>query len=313
MAGKRKGTYKITNWSKYNESLVQRGSVTFWFSEDVISQWHHANAQPRRGHPFVFSDTAIETMLVLRELFQLPYRQTEGLGRSLVGLMEVDVAIPDYTSLAKRASSLGISLEVRKHCGPIEVVVDSTGLKVFGEGEWKMRKHGKSKRRTWRKLHLAVNPETQEIEAETLTENSYDDASQVDPLLDQMHNKTKAFYGDGGYDKWKVYKTLDERGTKAVIPPQRNAKIAQHGNSRGRPLSRDEAIRQIRRRGRSRWKQDVGYHRRSLSETAMYRMKCCFGDHLKNRLTPNQQAEARIRCKILNKFTNLGLPQFEWI
>ena len=313
MAGKRKGTYKITNWSKYNESLVQRGSVTFWFNEDVIRQWHHANAQPRRGHPFVYSDSAIECLLVLRELFQLPYRQTEGLGRSLVKLMEVEVAIPDYTSLAKRASSLGIALEVRKHRGPIDVVVDSTGLKVFGEGEWKMRKHGKSKRRTWRKLHLAVNPDTHEIEAETLTENSCDDASQVDPLLDQVNKKTRAFYGDGAYDKWKVYKTLDKRGTQAIIPPQRNAKIAQHGNSRNRPLSRDKAIRQIRRRGRSRWKQNVGYHRRSLSETAMYRMKCCFGDHLKNRLTPNQQTEARVRCKILNKFTHLGLPQFKWI
>ena len=120
MAGKRKGAYKITIWRKYNEWLVQRGSITLWFSEDVISQWHHANAQPRRGHPFVFSNTAIETMLVLRELFQLPYRQTEGLGRSLIELMEIDVAIPDYTSLAKRASSLGISLEVRKHRGAIE-------------------------------------------------------------------------------------------------------------------------------------------------------------------------------------------------
>ena len=313
MAGKRKGTYKIINWSKYNESLVQRGSVTFWFNEDAIKQWKHANAQPRRGHPFVFSDTAIECLLVLRELFQLPYRQTEGLGRSLVKLMEVEIEIPDYTSLAKRAATLGIALDVRKYRGAIDVVVDSTGLKVFGEGEWKMRKHGKSKRRTWRKLHLAVNPDTQEIEAETLTENSCDDASQVDPLLNQASHKTRAFYGDGAYDKWKVYKTLAQRGTKAIIPPQRNAKIARHGNTRGRPLSRDEAIRQIRRRGRSRWKQDVGYHRRSLSETAMYRMKCCFGDRLKNRLTPNQQTEARVRCKILNKFTHLGLPQFKWI
>jgi hypothetical protein len=313
MAGTRKGTYKITNWSKYNESLVQRGSVTFWFSEDVISQWHHAIAQPRRGHPFVFSDTAIECLLVLRELFQLPYRQTEGLGRSLAQLMEVEIEIPDYTSLAKRAAGLGISLDVRRHTGPIDVVADSTGLKVFGEGEWKMRKHGKSKRRTWRKLHLAVNPGTQEIVAETLTENSCDDASQVDPLLDQVPNPTNAFYGDGAYDKWKVYETLDKRRTKAVVPPQRNAKISQHGNSRNHPLSRDVAIRQIRRRGRKNWKQSVGYHRRSLSETAMYRMKCCFGDHLKNRLTPNQQTEARVRCKILNKFTRLGLPKFEWI
>jgi hypothetical protein len=313
MAGTRKGTYKITNWSKYNESLVQRGSVTFWFSEDVIDQWGHANGQPRRGHPFVYSDTAIECLLVLRELFQLPYRQTEGLGRSLAQLMEVQIEIPDYTSLAKRAAKLGISLDVRRHKGAIDVVADSTGLKVFGEGEWKMRKHGKSKRRTWRKLHLAVNPQTQEIVAETLTENSCDDASQVDPLLDQVPNAMNAFYGDGAYDKWKVYDTLDKRKTKAIVPPQRNAKISQHGNSRGRPLSRDVAIRQIRRLGRKNWKQSVGYHRRSLSETAMYRMKCCFGDRLKNRLTPNQRTEARVRCKILNKFTQLGLPQFEWI
>ena len=241
MAGTRKGTYKIANWSKYNESLVQRGSVTFWFSEDVISQWHHANARSRRGHPFVFSDTAIECLLVLRELFQLPYRQTEGFGRSLIQLMEIEIEIPDYTSLAKRAAKLGISLDVRKHRGPIDVVVDSTGLKVFGEGEWKMRKHGKSKRRTWQKLHLAVNPATQEIEAETLTDNSCDDAGQVDPLLDQVSGKINGFYGDGAYDKWKVYETLATRGIKAIVPPQRNAKIKRHGNSSGHPLSRDVA------------------------------------------------------------------------
>jgi len=313
MAGTRKGTYKIRNWNTYNESLVQRGSVTFWFSEDVIRQWHHANPRPDRGHPFVYSDAAIQSLLVLRELFQLPYRQTEGLGRSLAQLMQVEIEIPDYTSLAKRAAKLGISLDVSKHKGAIDVVVDSTGLKVFGEGEWKMRKHGKSKRRTWRKLHLTVNPETQEIEAETLTENSCDDASQVDPMLNQVPGRTKSFYGDGAYDKWKVYETLERRGTKAIIPPQRNAKISRHGNSRGRPLSRDEAIREIRRRGRRHWKEHIGYHLRSLSETAMHRMKSCFGDHLKNRLLPNQQPEARLRCKILNKFTRLGLPQFVWI
>ncbi len=312
MAGTRKGTYKITNWRRYNESLVRRGSITFWFSEDVIDQWHHPNNRPKVGHPFVYSDTAIECLLVLRELFQLAYRQTEGLGRSLVALMGISLDIPDYTSLAKRAAKVRIGLDVRRHRGAIDVVVDSTGLKVFGEGEWKMRKHGKTKRRTWRKLHLAVNPDTQEIVAETLTENRCDDASQVDPLLNQVPNATKAFYGDGAYDNWKVYESLDLRQTKAVIPPQRNAKIRRHGNAKGRPLSRDEAIRDIRRQGRRHWKEAVGYHRRSLSETAMHRMKSCFGDHLKNRLLPNQRTESRIRAKILNKFTHLGLPQFEW-
>lgn len=313
MAGTRKGTYRITNWSQYNESLVQRGSITFWFSEDVIEQWRHANNRPRRGHPFVYSDTAIECLLVVRELFQLPYRQTEGLGQSLAGLMQVEIPIPDYTSLAKRASKIGISLDVRKHTGSIDVVVDSTGLKVFGEGEWKMRKHGKTKRRTWRKLHLAVNPDTHEIEAEALTENCCHDADEVDDLLDQVASPVDAFYGDGAYDQWKVYETLETREVKPIIPPRRNAKISQHGNSGLPPLTRDTAIRDIRRQGRRSWKERVGYHRRSLSETAMQRMKGCFGDHLKNHLLPNQRVETRLRSKILNNFTHLGLPQFEWI
>lgn len=312
MAGKRKGTYGITNWRKYNESLVRRGSITFWFSEDVIDEWYHANDQSKVGHPFVYSDTAIECLLALRELFRLPYRQTEGLGRSLAELMQVEIPIPDYTSLAKRAATLGISLGVAKHTGSIDVVVDSTGLKVFGEGEWKARKHGKSKRRTWRKLHLAVNPKTQEIEAEALTENSGHDADQVDDLLDQIVAKVGTFYGDGAYDQWKVYETLGERSMQAIIPPRRNAKIKQHGNSSQPPVPRDVAIREIRHAGRRRWKERVGYHLRSLSETAMHRMKCCFGTKLKNRQLPNQRTEARLRSKILNCFTHLGLPQFEW-
>ena len=267
----------------------------------------------RCGHPFVYSDTAIECLLVVRELFQLPYRQTEGLGKSLVELMQIELAIPDYTSLAKRAAKLGVSLDVAKRRGRIDVVVDSTGLKVFGEGEWKMRKHGKSKRRTWRKLHLAVNPDTHEIEAETLTENGCDDASQVDDLLDQATNKVGGFYGDGAYDKCKIYKTLEKRRRSARS--SRRAATRRFGDTAMPPGVRcraTSAIREIRRHGRRQWKQQVGYHRRSLSETAMYRMKCCFGDHLKNRILPNQRTEVRIRCKILNKFTHLGLPQFEW-
>jgi Transposase DDE domain len=312
MAGTRKGTYRITNWRKYNESLVQRGSVTYWFSDDVLSQWRHANEGAKVGHPFVYSNAAIECLLSLREVFRLPYRQTEGLARSLVHLMEIDLEIPDYTSLAKRAASLRISLDVSRHTGPIDVVVDSTGLKVFGEGEWKMRAHGKSKRRTWRKLHLTINPDTQEIEAEVLTENSGHDADQVDAQLDQVDGRIRRFYGDGAYDPWKVRNALVRRRIRQVIPPRRDAKITRHGNRNGRPLPRDVAIRAIRRLGRKQWKEQIGYHRRSLGETAMYRMKCCFGDRLKNRLLENQQTEARLRAKILNHFTRLGLPEFEW-
>lgn len=312
MVAKAKASYKLTNWSAYNESLVQRGSITFWFSEEVIEHWEHANDEPKVGHPFVYSNQAIESLLAMRELFRLPYRQTEGLGRSLLTLLGLRVAIPDYTSLAKRATTLKIDLNLAARTGPIDIVIDSTGLKVFGEGEWKTRQHGASKRRTWRKLHVTINPETQEIEAEVLTENSGHDADQVDELLGQIETPVASLAGDGAYDQWKVYETLEAEEIEPIIPPRRNAKIKQHGNSRQPPLARDEAIREIRRVGRQEWKKDVGYHRRSLAETAMYRLKSCFGQLLKNRKLENQRTEARLRCKILNVFTQLGLPQFVW-
>lgn len=312
MADKTKSTYKITNWRDYNESLVRRGSITFWFDDEVIENWNHANDQRKVGRPFTYSDLAIECLLVLREMFRLPYRQTEGFGRSLAQLMQVNIPIPDFTSLAKRAAKLKVSLAFSDRTGPIDVVVDSTGLKVFGEGEWKTRKHGKSKRRTWRKLHLAVNPQTQEIEAEVLTENSGHDADQVGDLLHQIDAPVNTFYGDGAYDQWKVYEALADKEIRPIIPPRRNAKIKQHGNSNRPRLPRDEALREIRNTGRKSWKQTIGYHRRSLSETAMHRIKCCFGNTLKNRTTNNQRIEARLRSKILNHFTQLGLPQFEW-
>jgi hypothetical protein len=312
MASKRECTYKVTNWKGYNQSLVSRGDITFWFSDEVLEEWEHPNEESKVGRPFIYSDTAIECLLTIRELFKLPYRQTEGFGRSLVALMGVDVAIPNYSSLAKRASKLDTTLDIAHKKGNIDIVVDSTGMKVFGEGEWKMRTHGKSKRRTWRKLHLSVNPDTREIVAEVLTENSSHDADAVPEMLEQVEQPVGKFYGDGAYDKWKVYEGLEARDIEPVIPPQHNAKIKQHGNCAAEPLPRDEAIRGIRRSGRSGWKKEVGYHRRSLAETTMYRVKQTFGSHLKNRVFENQQTEARLRCKIINRFTHLGLPQFEW-
>ena len=233
-----KASYKITNWRKYNESLVNRGSITFWFDEETLAHWEHDNAACKVGRPFTYSDRAMEVLLVLRELFQLPYRHTEGLGRSLLQLMQVDVPTPDFTSLAKRAAKLGVDLNVLRRKGSIDIVVDSTGLKVFGDGEWKVRKHGAGKHRTWRKLHLAINPETQEIVAEMLTENNVTDATAAPALLDQINSPIDEFRGDGAYDKWLVYNALAERDITPIIPPQKNAKIKRHGNATGPTLGR---------------------------------------------------------------------------
>lgn len=309
----KKKSYTVTNWRDYNASLVRRGDITFWFSEDVIDEWEHANAELRRGHPFVYSDLAIETLLTLRELFRLPYRQTEGLGRALAKLMNVRIDIPHHTSLVKRAAKLKIDTQIDNLSGPVDVVVDSTGLKVYGEGEWKVRQHGQEKRRDWRKVHFAVDPNTHTILAEFFTASNVHDGDAVDPLLDQIDEPIEMFYGDGAYDQWKVYDRLEHEAAKPVIPPRKNAKIKRHGNSNDYPLPRDEALRQIRSDGRKAWQEESGYHRRSLAETAMSRFKTTFGDRLKNRKPPNQKTEIAIRTKILNAFVAIGMPLSLWI
>jgi transposase len=311
--GERNGRYKVTNWREYNESLVRRGDITFWFDEEVLAAWEHDNSEWKVGRPYTYSDRAIEVLLTLRELFRLPYRQTEGLGRSLAALMEANIAIPDFTSLQKRAAKLKIAVNVASlPQGPLHVAVDSSGVKVYGEGEWKVRLHGVERRRTWRKLHLAIDTQTQEIAAHVLTTNHVGDSGQVRPLLDQITQRIEKFLGDGGYDHWKVYALLAQQQIEPIISLRENASIRQHGNCAASRLPRDENLRQIRRLGRRAWKRHVGYHRRSLVETAFWRFKRAFGDTFKNRHLDNQQTETAIRCKLLNHFTHLGLPKFTW-
>jgi len=307
-----KARYRVTNWREYNESLVRRGDITLWFGQDALEAWEHANRDVKVGRPFTYSDSAIECLLTLRELFRLPYRQTEGLGRALAQLMNIELPIPSFTLLAKRAARLHIGLNIRQLRGPIDVVIDSTGLKVFGEGEWRSAAGQTPKRRTWRKLHLSINPQTQEIVAEVLTARSQGDAETTLPLLDQVASPVAKLYADGAYDRLELHEQLAHRSIEPVIPPRRGAVIKQHGNCKAPPLARDEAIRQIRRHGRRGWKRQAGYHRRSLVETTMHRLKQSFGNNLKNRAFENQRAEVRLRAKLLNHFTKLGMPRFTW-
>lgn len=307
---KSKPKYRIRNWAAYNASLVQRGSITFWISEDVINAWEAQSDGPRkRGGQKLYSDMAIECMLTIRAVFHLPLRAMEGFVRSLFELMDLNLPVPDYSTVCKRAKHLTVSLPPTASGGPIHVVVDSTGLKIFGEGEWKVRKHGYSKRRTWRKLHLGVDSATHEIQAVVLTEASVDDAEVASDLLDQTSEPIEQFSADGAYDKRKVYNACEKRKIPNIaIPPRRDARIWQHGNCAAAPLPRDENLRQIRKMGRRRWKQVSGYHQRSLAETAVFRFKTVFGDHLQSRALPQQVTEAAIKCAALNRMTQLGMP-----
>src|SRR3990172_8363426 len=305
-----KAQSRVRNWAAYNQSLVKRGSLTLWISDDVLAAWQPTTRGPRlRGGQKQYSDGAMECMLMVKAVYHLTLRATEGLAQSLCQLLKVDVPVPDYTTVCRRAKTLTVALPTTA-TGPIHAVLDSTGLKIFGEGEWKVRQHGYSQRRTWRKLHLNVDEATGEIQAEELTAASVDDAEMAGPLLEQTRAEVKQMSADGAYDKEKVYTAAQMQGVATItIPPRRDAHIWQHGNGAAPPHPRDENLRRIRGVGRKQWKEESGYHRRSLAETTMFRFKTVFGDHLSAREITRQKAEARIKCAALNRMTCLGMPE----
>lgn len=300
-------TYKVTNWPEYNRALIARGSLTLWITPEVIEGWKDQRTR-QRGGQYEYSGTAIEAMLTLKHLLKLPYRATQGFVASIFELIGIELSVPNYSTLCRRALKLTVKLP--KSNAPVRhIVIDSTGLKVYGEGEWKVQKHGTSKRRTWRKLHLCVNAETHEIVAEVLTLNSVDDATAGVEMLQEMDEIPDTVSGDGAYDKRKFYNECQEQEIpNIVVPPQHNAKIWQHGNSKEPPHPRDENLRYIRQNGRKQWKVDSNYHKRSLAETAMFRFKTICGAELNARSDERQQAEIAIKCAILNRFTAIGMP-----
>lgn len=304
-----KTLYRVKNWPEYDKALVQRGSITFWISADFEKAWMHTG-EKQRGSQFDYSDQAILVMLTVKEVFHLTNRGVEGFVRSILRMMRINLPVPDHTTLSKRGKDLKVNLP-KKANQKLNIVMDSTGLKIYGEGEWKVRQHGVSKRRTWRKLHIGANPEDGEIQAVILTENSVSDDAAVAVLLKQIEQEIDEFAADGAYDKRKVYDGLNAHSpnVKILIPPRKNARIWKHGNTKAERLKRDENLRSIRKHGRKAWKENSGYHVRSLSETAMFRLKTIFGDELSARLLETQTTQALVRCAALNKMTHLGMPQ----
>jgi IS5 family transposase len=305
----KKVAYRVRNWKQYNDALVRRGSLTLWVGQDILDAWHY-QGPPQQGAQFAYSDPAIECLLTLRAVYHLTLRATEGFAGSLFELMGLELPVPDYSTLCRRAKTLRINLP-KKSAGPLHLVLDSTGLKVYGEGEWKVRQHGYSKRRTWLKLHLGIDPQTHEIRAAIVSEPGVTDAEAVPDLLKQVDDPVEAAEADGAYDQQAVYDALKRRGARAVIPPRRDAKIRRHGNSKGPRLDRDENLRRIRQIGRRAWKEESGYHKRSLGETAMFRMKTLFGGEVSSRGSVQQATEVGIRCRAMNIMTHQGMPQSE--
>ena len=298
---KAKYRYQVKNWREYDRALVNRGNLTIWFDEaSIAASW----TPPRpvgRGKPGSYSDVAIQTCLTLKTLFRLPYRATEGLLKSLMRLCALDLPVPDHTHMSRRAATLEVKIPRRPRAGATHVVVDSSGLKIFGEGEWKVRQHGVGKRRTWRKIHLAVDETAKDIIGIEVTTADWHDSEVFPDLLAQVDGVIGQVSADGAYDTEGTHAAIRQREARATIPPRHDA--VPWGNDH----PRDVILAEIEANGRAGWKEESGYHRRSIAENMMYRLKQ-LGDRLFSRTFDRQVAECQVRAAIINQFTYLGMP-----
>jgi hypothetical protein len=299
----KKSRYQVTNWHDYNNGLRQRGDFSIWFTEEAIAGWHPVKTGAR-GRPQVYSDVAIETALFIRQVFHQPLRQAEGFMKSLARLMKADITIPDFSSISKRSIALPRHVLTKAMEPGSLVIVDSTGLKVYGKDEWHQEKHDVPARRTWRKLHLAIDENHQVLACE-LTTPEVGDTSAVPDLLNQIDTAFDTFMGDGAYDGEPVSQAvLDKQpAAKVVVPPHKTGVCSPAGNTQ-----RDQHIRDIEQHGRIAWQKKTEYGLRNHVELAMQRYKRIFGNTMKARGLPQQKAEAWISASALNKMTNLGMP-----
>jgi len=301
----------IKNWAAYNEGLKRRYDLTIYVEDESI--FDQPEPSGRRGRPAQYSDGLIEVGLTMKAVFRVPYRGVEGLLSSLLKLGNLtDKPLPDYTTFCLRAADIEVRIKtaMRSSHEPLHLLIDSTGLKIYGEGEWKVRTHGASKRRTWRKLHLAISEE-QEVIVADLTENSVGDQEHLPKLLDEVPKDMSMdrVTADGIYDTWSCYDAATQHGADLCTPPRRNAIVPPDTSPRSHH-PRSAAIRDCQNLGRTPWKVQSRYHVRSLVETAMFRFKTSFGERMFSRTFPRQKNEAMIKSNALNIFRKCAFPAY---
>ena len=301
-----KQKHKVANWAEYDAGLRARGSLTVWFTAEAIEAWRAAPRTGRGGQPR-YSALAIATALTLRAVFRLALRQTEELIGSILRLLGLDLAVPDHSTMSRRAETLEVP---RPRCGrePVHLLVDSTGLRLCGPGEWLAEKHGARRRRAWRVLHLATDADTGRIVASVLTDRDADDGSQVGPLLDRIDGSVRSFTGDGAYDRDDVYAEVAARHPDAdvIVPPRSSA--VPSGTAETAPTRRDAHLRCVAERGRMGWQRASGYNWRALVEADVSRWKRVIGDGLRSQTDGRQATEVAIAAGVLNRMLELDLP-----
>lgn len=300
---KPKPIYRTRNWKDYNKALVDRGSLTIWFDTQSQDLWLNHTLSGRRGRSRKYSDAAIFCCLTLREVYHLPLRQTQGLVCSIFHLLGIALASPHYSVLSRRAGRLEVKLsphpEKIKH-----LVFDASGLKVFGEGEWKVRQHKAEKRRTWRKLHISMDGDTQMVITAVVTGKGVVDPRCLPRQLKQVESRVENVYGDGAFDSRDCYRAIHKCGAKAIIPPREGSTVWKDEYL----ADRNSNVRGVEELGDKEWKKEIGYHKRSLVETSFFRLKTIFSERLRGRREDTQTTEAMIRCATLNRMRSLGMP-----
>ena len=304
-----KKAYRVRNWSEYNKGLVSRGSLFIWFNKNQIK-----SAEGTHGNE-AYSDALILCALTIRQLFRLPYRATEGFLSSLIELHHLEIPTPDYSTLCRRSKTLKVHLGFKPSSKPRHILIDSTGVQVLGEGEWKRLKHGESRCQVWKKLHIALDADSLDIVALSVTDSVRLDCNYLPGLIEQIKDPIEQITGDGAYDKQHCYETALRRGAKPVFPPQHNAAVQRNKIKKAPALiPRDELITRLKSAADKEeelrlWKQENNYHQRSLVETNMSRLNSIFSDTMSARTPENQRTELALRCRIINLMNKLGLPE----
>ena len=308
---KYKTKYRVKNWPAYEAALRKRGDITVWFDEGAIEAWNASPSGGRRpGGKQLYSDLAILTALTLRTVFHLALRQTEGFVASLIRLMDLCLEAPDHTTLSRRSATVVVPPLSKTQGGPIHLVIDSTGLKMLGDGEWHSHKHKTAnKRRSWRKLHLGVDGDGF-IVASELTDSGADDAIVGAAMIKEIEVAIERFTADGAYDTRAIYEALaGVTGSEVtvVVPPRKSASPSKPAQATF--WQRDAAIQRIAEVGRRQWRKEAGAHQQARAENAMLRYKLIIGDRLRSKKPGAQVREGMIGVNVLNKMTLLGRPE----
>jgi len=304
--------YKPRSWRTYNKSLVERGNLTIWLTSDALKGWlSRKSSGAQGGREEKFSDIAILSLMLLKSLYRMPYRMLEGFARSLLRLMGVNLPVPHFTRICKRSKRLDIPTTTRGK-KVTDVVIDGSGIKIYGEGEWKVEQHGREKKKKWKKIHVAIDPETQELVLTDVTDKDKHDSMMLPPLLSKIRGRLGKVFGDGAYDTRECYMAIIKRGGQPYIPPRKTARLWK--GSEPWVLWRNQAVTErwglgLDVEGLRLWKKLRGFGKRSLVETFFSRFKRSFGDRAYSKSDTGFSVEVNLKCEILNRWARLGMPR----